>query len=295
MNFDFMHGVVKRSPRSSSHPINSVVQDKPSGFTDPNRDGFYIAPDVRCLDCGASTWFVPYLFGSGWYVSKYCHQCVENSADVETGRASLERVKANLKQRYQNAGLTEFDLSNTERFRPDSRLTNFKETDPNWSAFLLGRAGTGKTTAAIRALRDYVERGWRCRYVVESQMYEVLRPSGGLKIPSLVDLELLIIDEFGSDTRTDWEASMMRQIVNGRYAQRRPTIFVSNYSLRSIAKIQGLGEMVATRIFEGLGGLDVCRAQTGRYIEYNQCFRTGVFTRLPDGAIGLRNKPTETR
>lgn len=294
MNFSFMRDVVSRAPRSSSHPINCVVKDKPSGYPDPNRDGFHVSAEVACLECGAQTWFVPYLFGSGWYVSKYCHTCVEVSAEEETAAASLERTRANLRQRYQNAGLTDFDLSVSDRFRPDSRLTNFNETDPNWSAYLVGRAGTGKTTAAITALRDYVERGWRCRYLVESQAYELLRPSGGLKVPALIDLELLVLDEFGSDTRTDWEASIMRQIVNGRYAQRKPTIFVSNFSLRAIAQIQGLGEMVATRIFEGLGGLEVCRAQTGRYIEYSQCFRTGVKTRLPDGAINQR-RPTEGR
>ena len=267
-------------------PSRMCCAEQPASTPDPTREGYWTPLDSSCADCGARTWCVRNLFGDGWYVSRWCHSCVESSGRAESVSALNARTQKNLEQRYINAGLTRVDLELCRQVRPDPRLQALRAGEARWCGYLVGRPGTGKSTVALSTVQDFVSRGYRCKYFVESGLYDLLRPNGGLHIDAIERLDLLVIDEFGSDTRTEWEAKTMRSIVNLRYRSRAPTIFVSNHSLRTINRIEGLGEMVTTRIFEGLGGKEWIRADESSYIEYSWCYRTGMKTRLPDGCLG---------
>jgi hypothetical protein len=278
--------------RSICHPSRCTVTLQPVGSPDPNKPDFVITEEFRCVECNGRTWACPSRSSdnAGWYVSPYCHVCVDGSADGASGRATLDRIIRNREQRYTNAGLTKYDLSSSERFKLDGRLTGLRlEPSGAWCVYMCGLAGTGKTTQQLLAVQHYVGLGWSCRYVVESALFASLRPNGGQSLQALQALDLLAIDEFGSDVRTDWEAATLRTIINGRYRERRPTILASNHSLRTIATIEGLGEVVATRIFEGIGGRAGVKDKDGRYLEYRHSFRTGLDMRLPSGAIGERS------
>jgi hypothetical protein len=258
-------------------PVKCFSARRPAGIDDPRRPGFMIA-FRKCVDCGADTWASKAL-GRGWYVSPFCHTCLNDSAtDYFKSKVTFD-VRANLRQRHHNAGLTDRDIDT--HFDLDHV---FKRFDGDlWCAFLVGLPGTGKTTQLVEAIKYHVGGGLRCRYLVEGDLCRLLRPDGGLKIEDLLELDLLCLDEFGSDGRTEWGVSQIKAVIDGRYRERKPTILSSNHSLKTIAKRPGLGRPVAERIFEGLGGREGMRRVNSKYRQYRFSYRIGKTVGLPDG------------
>ena len=50
---------------------------------------------------------------------------------------------------------------------------------------------------------------------------DILRP--------VMDADLLVLDDLGSEKPSEWVEETMNLIVNTRYNERRPTIFTTNY------------------------------------------------------------------
>jgi len=228
-------------------------------LTAASRRTIEIEPAPRpCDDCGQLV--DPYLpgFVPGWYQSRWCARCLDYSAAEEVAKLSSTQDSRSSASRWSNAGLTPRDVAST--FELDERLTRLEMTGPHCIAYLVGRTGTGKTTQAIEAVKLYMSRHWSCRYVVEGDLLEALRPQKGdarrWDVAELVDLDLLVIDEFGSESNTSWSSEQLRRIINGRYRRRAPTILSSNHSLDQLVSRSGIGETVVSRIIEGVGGIE---------------------------------------
>ena len=59
---------------------------------------------------------------------------------------------------------------------------------------------------------------------------------------------LLIIDDLGAENITDWSYEMLYQIINYRYSNLLPTIFISNLSDLELEK--KLDKRIVSRIYE---------------------------------------------
>ena len=103
---------------------------------------------------------------------------------------------------------------------------------------LVGPPGIGKTHIAVSVLRGLVVdkhvrglfydvrdllRVIRSTYnpVVRTAEMDILRP--------VMEAELLVLDDLGSEKPSEWVEETMNLIVNTRYNERRPTIFTTNY------------------------------------------------------------------
>lgn len=140
---------------------------------------------------------------------------------------------------------------------------NFEE---HWKAgrgmLLLGHVGTGKTHLAaavanhiihntrytalyatvsqiIRHVKGSFDRD--CEYT-EAEAYEAFGKPG-----------LLIIDEIGVQNATEFELTVMFEVVNHRYEDMSPTIVISNRSIEDLPKY--LGDRVIDRLRENGGKL----------------------------------------
>ena len=274
-----IYNAAKRQADTSARdmPFKCFVRARPGGIDDPRRPGYLIA-FRECAECGAETWASKTL-GRGWYLSPFCHSCLDDSASNFFKSKTAFDVRANLRQRQHNAGLTDRDIDTD--FDLEHVLKRFE--GDLWCAFLVGAPGTGKTTQLVEAIKYHVGGGLRCRYLVEGDLCRLLRPDGGLKIEDLLALDLLCLDEFGSDGRTEWEVSQVKAVVDARYRERKPTIFSSNHSLKTIARRPGLGRPIAERIFEGLGGREGMRRLNSKYRQYTFSHRIGKTVGLPEG------------
>ncbi len=103
---------------------------------------------------------------------------------------------------------------------------------------LIGPPGIGKTHIAVAVLRQVVlEKGARALFydvrellkVIRSTYNPVVRTAEMDIIRPVMDAELLVLDDLGSEKPSEWVEETMNLIVNTRYNERRPTIFTTNY------------------------------------------------------------------
>lgn len=250
-------------------------------------DGYRLVEAIPCQDCGAPTWATPYI--SGWYISPWCHRCLDADERSSFARRTAANEQASTQSAYRNAGLLPGDLQ-TRRATPLPYRELHRGPSMPWCGYVVGTHGTGKTTAAVSTVADYVERGWRCRYFVEGDLLEQLRPSFvGKRVTQrqLASLDLLVIDEFGSDGRTPWEVEQLRRIINERYRRQAPLLLASNHSLATITQREGMGRQVLDRLVEGMGGMRLMCAASGAYQELTWSYRMERAVDLPSGCLNV--------
>jgi DNA replication protein DnaC len=130
----------------------------------------------------------------------------------------------------------------------------FRGDAPTRGFLLYGRPGGGKTHLLAATLRWLaLERGVACRYVEfmlllsdikagfdsgRNQM-EVLRP--------LLSVPVLAIDELGKERGTEWERSMLDELISRRFNSGLSTLFATNYFLEARAAPEEPGRVVSTR------------------------------------------------
>lgn len=103
---------------------------------------------------------------------------------------------------------------------------------------LIGPPGIGKTHIAVAVLRQVVQqKGVHGLFfdvrellkLIRSTYNPVVRTAEMDIIRPVMDAELLVLDDLGSEKPSEWVEETMNLIVNTRYNERRPTIFTTNY------------------------------------------------------------------
>jgi DNA replication protein DnaC len=159
-------------------------------------------------------------------------------------KASFENFKS-WSQDHQRAKAVAEDFA--RKFRRDAPTKGF---------LLYGRTGAGKTHLLVAALRYLaLEKGTPGKYVEfmlllsdikagysqgRSQM-EILRP--------LLHVPVLAIDELGKERGTEWERSMLDELISRRFNAGLATLFATNFFLNDseIPKRREPGARVNTR------------------------------------------------
>lgn len=123
-----------------------------------------------------------------------------------------------------------------------------------------GTTGTGKTHLAIAIIKFVITR-YRatCKYVNIFTVISEIRDTWGHYdkhekdvIDRYSSYHLLVIDELGVQFGSKAEKISLFQIVNQRYEQNLPTIFLTNLDKTGLIEI--VGETTVDRIFENGGG-----------------------------------------
>ncbi len=114
----------------------------------------------------------------------------------------------------------------------------FRKDAPTKGFLLYGRPGAGKTHLVVATLRKLaLEKGVGGRYVelmlllsdiragfdANRSHMEILRP--------LLDVPVLAIDELGKERGTEWERSMLDELISRRFNSGLATLFATNYFL----------------------------------------------------------------
>lgn len=115
-----------------------------------------------------------------------------------------------------------------------------------WLA-MLGRTGAGKTVAAAWCVLQVLQRGGTAQY---RGMADVSRLSsfdeGRADLERLKRLELLVLDDVGTEHLTAHAGGLVFDLLDARHAARRRTVVCSN--LDGKALVARLGERLADRI-----------------------------------------------
>ena len=103
---------------------------------------------------------------------------------------------------------------------------------------LIGPPGIGKTHLAVAVLRRVIlTRGARGLFYDTRDLLRVIRSTYNPTVKTaemdvlrpVMEADLLILDDLGSEKTSEWVEETMNLIVNTRYNERRHTIFTSNY------------------------------------------------------------------
>ena len=223
------------------------------------------------------TFEVKYLhIGSNrFWVFPNCTKCVEeeNAAKKEMDEAKAKELKAkNKKRHYEDvrlgAGISKRNLhknfddyicSNEGQEKAKSDCIRYVNEFPSdKSMIMVGGVGTGKTLLASAMVDALVDKN-KCEIIKVIDVVRELKASWSKEskateegiIKSFVDLDLLILDEVGSQFGSDTEKLFIFDIIDGRYQEMKQTVLISNLDIDGIKG--AIGERCVDRLREGGG------------------------------------------
>lgn len=167
---------------------------------------------------------------------KICH-CADAEKErikrlqEENERAERERKKKRIKA-YKKAGIK-------PRFieaKSDMAKDVFGLVKQGIGVYIVGNVGTGKTYLASAVARLAIDDGMSTRVTDTLGILASLKATFGTDeseddvLSRLSRCKLLVIDDLGKETPTDWVLSQVFRIVNDRYEQMRPVIVTTQFS-----------------------------------------------------------------
>ena len=150
--------------------------------------------------------------------------------------------RAKIPHRYLDANFGRIQVNSTAQDMANARQRAWRfarEFEPGVPGLLFyGSTGTGKTYLSVAIIRYLIlNRGVSARFCEFVHLLSDLRAGyedrkSAVDVMSpLVDVPLLIIDELGKGRGTDWELSVLDELISKRYNAKRTTIFTTNYAI----------------------------------------------------------------
>jgi len=230
----------------------------------------YLTPDYVCKSCGDSG-----------YVNGYMCDCFKKLMR----KMAFERL--NSKTPLSLSTFDSFKLeyypdtasnSISPRERMGKILTLCKKyaegfTQNSGNLLFLGKTGLGKTHLSLAIANEVVLKGYGVVYgSVQSFLRQIEREhfgkdnKGENTLQSLIDCDLLILDDLGSEFSTQFTVSVIYDIINSRMLTGRPVIISTNLDLSEME--QRYTERVVSRIIGSyrllqFDGVDI-RSRTDR-------------------------------
>lgn len=148
---------------------------------------------------------------------------------------------AHIPARYATASLEGFQNFSGNGRNVIGELTRWKSrfTPVRGMGLLVeGPVGVGKTYLLAALAKDFAERGMSVRFTDFFQLLGQLRAgfsegkADHTQLKPLIDVDVLFIDELGKGRNTDFELTVLDQLVCGRYNQSKTIVATTNYKLR---------------------------------------------------------------
>ncbi len=123
------------------------------------------------------------------------------------------------------------------------------------SLFILGQTGVGKTHISLSIAKEVSSKGYTVAYgsllnylrIIEKEHFGRTPNSETDTLQILIDTDLLILDDLGSEFQTNFYESTLYNIINSRINLGRPTIISSNLSVDELQK--NYNERIISRLF----------------------------------------------
>ena len=121
-----------------------------------------------------------------------------------------------------------------------NRCKKYAQELDGW-IFITGKYGCGKTHLAAAIANEVIRRGIPTIFLTVPDLLDWLRFSYDSTQTSYEDrfneirnVELLVLDDLGTQNTTPWAQEKLFQIINHRYLQRFPTVLTCNVNLQEI-------------------------------------------------------------
>jgi DNA replication protein DnaC len=233
---------------------------------------------ARCAECGGTGYLVEASLGSAARARRCtcqaaCPRCGETGYTLVPSGGSMVAQVCSCRHLDERIGLfneigipaavarSSFDTFRT--WSPDHARAKavaedfarkFRRDAPTKGFLLYGRPGGGKTHLLSATLRYLaLEKGVPARYVEFMLLLSDIRAGfdanrGHMDIlRPLLAVPVLAIDELGKERGTEWERSMLDELISRRFNSGLATLFATNYFLEGRAVPEEPGRVVQTR------------------------------------------------
>lgn len=183
---------------------------------------------------------------------------------IVRNRRRLERLfgQSQLGARFQKRTFDTFQTDETNR-RAYEACKHLADTFPKTARGLLlaGGCGSGKTHLAAAIVNALIERGYRGVFLTSGRYLDSLKGAfGNAERMRAVQEEarradLLVLDDLGAETISDWGKSELFALLNDRYEQMLPTVLTTNLTMKELTS--RLGERTVSRIAEMTDGVRI--------------------------------------
>jgi DNA replication protein DnaC len=120
---------------------------------------------------------------------------------------------------------------------------------------LIGSPGTGKNMLAAIICQELIKKAFTCSHTTAIKAVRRIKDSWRDKeegeqevIDSFIKPSLLVIDEVGVQFGSPTELLYLTEVINERYEKRRPTILISNLTIKQLEEI--IGHRIMDRFYE---------------------------------------------
>lgn len=182
----------------------------------------------------------------GKKISRYCPECFEEDRaenirldELDKKRAADSILKARMGYSKIPKKYLNFEIEDCRKIYP--RETNIALTwlanapENAASLILIGPKGTGKTTLACVLLKIWSSSSMG----LFTTMFAMSKKSYTDGTEEFITPPLLVIDEAGRQMGTDAEKNRIFEIINERYNDLKPTIFITNMKKSDFEEVMG--------------------------------------------------------
>jgi DNA replication protein DnaC len=182
-----------------------------------------------------------------------CPSCLEAENELRERKAEESRAReeayqiavriaaAGVPQRFTDKTLNDYKAENEGQRRVLGVAREYVDRfamhrERGDSLVFAGMPGTGKSLLSMLVLQEVCMKGYGARYTTCQGLIQSIRKTWGKEgegresdvIDDLVCTSLLVLDECGVQAGTDNEKALLFDVLDGRYAEMRPTIFATN-------------------------------------------------------------------
>lgn len=212
----------------------------------------------RCEQCGQSLnrvfrlhpFPMPEKYGRGMWLKTDCECVKKQQANI---REKFDKVtvtpvtRSALPVALREHSFTNFrtDLYNKEAHTVCKQFArNFAKLKDGKGLLICGRSGRGKTHLAC-AILNHLDDNYSTAFAHTPTLLEKIRKGAG-NLGQLLAVDLLVLDDIGSERESDWALEKILIIVDGRLNQLKPTVFTTNFDYNDLET--RIGSRLASRI-----------------------------------------------
>jgi len=156
-------------------------------------------------------------------------------------------VKNGIGDRYRNASLAKWLADDNSK-----ELVNKWINNPRNFLVVIGPPGVGKTYLCVAIANYLINHKRQVFYTNQRRYFERIQKAIGSnqnqyeEIRKISQNEILIYDDLGASTNSEWQKEVMLDLIDQRYSENRPTIITSNLGWNAMKEL--LGERTQRRI-----------------------------------------------